>query len=519
MLRPIKGDNRGKQSIITATILVSLLVIVSKILGFVREAIIAAYFGANEYTDAFFLAQNMPSMLFPAVCNSVSIAFTSLYVKRINEDDVTGDLYGSRMLNASFILGVLLSVFGLIISPIIVPVFAPGFKGAQLELAILLTRLTMSAFSLTMLTYMLTAILNSRRFFIGAQIAGVLHNVVLILCLFVFGPGQSMEFLTITFVFGLFVQVLVLVLCCKNKFTYHFLVNPFHEETKRLVLLSTPILLGNCVSQINSIVDKMLSSTLGNGSVSSLSYATTLYTVVVSVFIMSLSSVLYPSLIDHIANNDKDGLSRDLIRSLLMLSLALFIISAISIYDSNTIVRIVFGRGNFDSIAVKNTSAALLFYCPCFVFYGIREALSKLFYAIQDSKTPMINSAVGVIVNIITSISLVRIMGIAGIALGTTVSAIVSSILLMISTRKRFAYIKLKKLYKPMLLQLLVATISVALLYGFDRFVIINSDIIRFSLHIIIGFTSYFIMLQFFGDEYSRLLVKKVVAIFNKKMN
>ena len=149
-----------KNNIITATIIVSIIAILGKFLGYAREAIIAAYYGANALTDAFFFAQGMPAMIFPAVCSSLSTAFISLYVSKTYQEGKTeGDRFASRALLASLTIAILLSCVALFILPIIVPIFAPGFKGTTLSLAINLSRIVMGSFALIMAHYMLTAVL------------------------------------------------------------------------------------------------------------------------------------------------------------------------------------------------------------------------------------------------------------------------------------------------------------------------------------------------------------------------
>lgn len=130
------------------------------------------------------------------------------------------------MLWASLLLSVVLSVAGIVCAPLLVPLFAPGFSQSQVTLATHLTRLTMAAFPLTMLQYMLSAILNAKKLFIGSQVAGLLYNIVIIAVTVVLGSRQSLDTLTLTIVAGVAVQILILVICCRGNFHATLRVSP-----------------------------------------------------------------------------------------------------------------------------------------------------------------------------------------------------------------------------------------------------------------------------------------------------
>lgn len=492
--------NARKNSIFRAGLLVALFALFSKCLGFLRETLIAAYFGATAETDAFFLAQNMPAMIFPAVCTSISTAFISLYVLRLTEKgERCGDRYASRMLWASLLLSIVLSVAGIVCAPLLVPLFAPGFSQSQVTLATHLTRLTMAAFPLTMLQYMLSAILNAKKLFIGSQVAGLLYNIVIIAVTVVLGSNQSLDTLTLTIVTGVAVQVLILVICCRGKFHATFRISPIHPDTRQLIRLTLPILLGNSIVQINSIVDKALGSTLPEGSLSALSYGNTLSGIVINVLIVSLSTVLYPTLTSDASTGDMETYGATLHRSLNVLSAILVPVTFITVLSAPNIVSIVYERGNFQQEAVAYTTIVLSCYAPMFVASGIREILTRGFFALQDSKTPMRNSAIGVGCNIVFSLAFVRWLGIAGIALGTSLSAYISAVLLFVSMHRRFPKLRLPAYCKKLLVQCLAGLVMAGVLVLFHRWYGFSSPLLQFAADTVVGAAVYFPLLFLTG--------------------
>lgn len=481
------------KTLLNTTIIVALLIITGKILGFVREAIIAGLYGATAETDAFFLAEGMPGMIFPAVCSSISTAFTSIYIKKMTESGkLDGDKYASRILTFSVYIGVVLGIIGATTAQFLVPIFAPGFSYEQSVLAIRLTRLTMGGFVLIMLQYMFRAIQNANKSYIMPQMAGGVYNVVIIIITLALGRGKSMDVLTLTVIFGLLIQVLTLMYGCKKRFSYTRKQKFITKEIKEILLLTSPILLGNSVVQLNTIVDKALGSTLEEGSMSALNYANSLSSIVTSVFVLSLSTVLFPTLTESAANKNVTEYRKTLMQSFRGLTMVLMPISVITFVECKDIVTIVYARGNFDQEAIKATSEVLRFYSLGFAFIGIREVFSRALFALQDTRTPMINSTIGVVCNIICSIALVRRFGITGIAIGTFISSLVSAMLLLWSVWRRVELLSIKEMLISFGKQLVAGAVSCGALILLARKLEEGYPLIRFAVLTLIGCLVYF---------------------------
>ena len=490
------------KSILSATIGVSFLIIVGKLLGFGRVALLAAFFGATADTDAFFFAQNMPEMIFPAVCNSLSMAFIPLYIYcKTKHGDVIGDRYASNMLCVTTVIGIILSITGIIIIPFIIPILAPGFVGYQVKLTVQLTRLTMGALVFTMINYMLCGILSSNKQYNSPQIATLFYSTTIIILLLLLGNNQSMVVLTWIVIFGLIIQVFVLFYLSRSCFNFSFSCSIKRSDIIQLLKLALPILLGSSLTELNAIVDKALGSTLPQGSLSALSYSNSLTGLVVSVFITALSTVLYPTMVTSMANENYQKFYYEINASLSVLSLLLIPISCITIISSKNIVSIAFGRGNFDNIAVEYTAVSLACYAPMFAFQGIREILTKAYFALKNTRTPAINSAIGVIFNVILSIILVHWFGIMGIALGTSISSAIIAGLLIYSIKSTLTDLKLKKFFVNFTIQLVVGIITLIILIGSHKLFNFDSVFIWFVVDSIVGFSSYFIILYVLGNK------------------
>ena len=403
-----------------------------------------------------------------------------------------GDKYASRILTFSVYIGIVLGIIGAATAQFLVPIFAPGFSYEQSVLAIRLTRLTMGGFVLIMLQYMFRAIQNANKSYIMPQMAGLFYNVVIIFITLVFGRGKSMDVLTLTVIFGLLIQVLTLMYGCKKRFSYTKKQKFISKEIKEILSLTSPILLGNSVVQLNTIVDKALGSTLEAGSLSALNYANGLSSIVTSVFVLSLSTVLFPTLTESAANKNVTEYRKTLMQSFRGLTMVLVPISVIAFVESKDIVTIVYARGSFDQEAIKATSEVLKFYSLGFAFIGIREVFSRALFALQDTRTPMINSTIGVVCNIIRSFALVRRFGITGIAIGTFISSLVSAMLLLWSVWRRVELLSIKEMLIYFGKQLVAGAVSFGALIFFARKLDEGYPLIRFAVMTLIGGLVYF---------------------------
>lgn len=516
-------SNKTAGNLLKATIGVSLFTIASKVFGFIREALVAAYYGSNSATDAYFLAQNMPKMLFPAICNSLSAAFLSIYVsKSVQESDLEGDKFASKALTVAALIAILLSAGGIIFAQWIVPVFAPGFDAETAQLATKLTQIVMVSFIMLMGQCMFAAILNARKLFVRVQLGSILLNVVIIAGIFIFGDTKDVAILTWTTVIGHTLQNILLFVFARKRFKFSMPRNVFDSDVKRMLRLALPILLGNSVYQINNIVDKNLASNLGEGAVSALSYSGTLNLLVVAVFITSLTTVLYPTLTRNAAEGKTDEYSSNLLNSISMIGIVIIPISIITFIFSDDIVRIVYERGEFDPEATRLTSAALKYYALGFVFTGVREMMIKGFYARENSKTPMINGIIAVGVNIVASVILSRYMGIAGIALGTAISGLLAAVLLLISMRRDLESVRISDKKKSLLSMLAAGIVCTGVLIGVDKLLISFSDmgtlgtLLRFVAAIVVGGGAYVAVLMLTKCEEVTMIAKYAKKMLSK---
>ena len=220
-----------------------------------------------------------------------------------------------------------------------------------------------------------------------------------------------------------------------------------------------PVLIGVAINQINTMVDRTLASTLVEGSISALNYANKLNGFVMALFITSVGAVIYPMLSRLSSEDNKEKFISSVVQSINSVILLVIPISIGAIVLATPIVKLLFQRGEFDARATSMTAIALIMYSIGMVAFGLRDIIGKVFYALKDTKTPMINGAIAMIMNIVLNIILVKYLQLAGLALATSISAIVCIFLLFGSLKKKIGYFGQDKIIKTTIKSIVAAVV------------------------------------------------------------
>ena len=223
--------------------------------------------------------------------------------------------------------------------------------------------------------------------------------------------------------------------------------------------LIIPVFIGVGVNQINSIVDRSLASTLGDGFITILNSANRLNGFVLGLFIATIAAVIYPTLSKLSNEEDKGKFVTSVAQSVNTVVLLIIPISIGAIVLAEPVVRIVFERGAFDAEATKMTAIALVCYSVGMIGFSLREILNKVFYSLQDTKTPMTNGALAMGMNIVLNIVLIKWAGHAGLALATSISGIICIVLLFRSLKKKIGYFGQDKILNTMIKSLIAAIV------------------------------------------------------------
>ena len=420
----------------TTTILM-IISLISKVLGFARESIIAYYFGGGMEAEAYFMANSVPGLIFATLSASISTTFIPMYTNLLIKDGRDdANRFANNIINIIGILSCVLLILGLVLSPRLVSLLAPGFSGELYDLTTQLTRILFIGSVFSMIASILTGILRSNDKFYGPAMTGFVINFIVISGTVLFSGKYGIYALTVASLLATILQTFMMMALVRDRYTYKPIVDFSDPLIKKLLLLIVPVLIGSGISQINRIVDKALASNLELGSISAINYSSRLVGFVDGIFTSTVMIVIYPFFSQMSARENYKDLNSYISRSINMFTMVMIPITMITIFYSTDIVTIVFKRGEFGAKDVSLTSFSLIFLAIGFLPYATRQVFNRAFYSMQDTKTSMINGAVAVTTNVVVDFMLIKSLRVGGLSLATSISYIASNIFYILAWRR-----------------------------------------------------------------------------------
>ncbi len=421
-----------RQSITEATILITLLATFSRILGFLREMMIAAFFGARKFTDSFVVAQAIPSILAGLVAGAVSSVFIPLYAEwREKYGKEESERFASILLSNIFIILLFVTILSYILSPIIISILAPGFNEETRNLSIYLSYIMLPSIIFWGTYGLISGIFNSQRSFFLPNFSGVIGNIIFIIFIFFLHKSLGIYVLAWGSLANVVFQyVILLPYLSKIGFHLKWELNFKYEGLKKALYLIGPIFIAQSIGLINMAVDRIFGSYLPEGSISALNYASRIYNLPLTLFVNALATATYTEFAFNAQSEDLSNLKTSMEKSL---RAALFLIIPSTfgfIFLSKPIVQLAFERGLFDSLATRRTSESLIFYSLGLISMSINTILVRIFFSLHDTKIPTKISIIALIFNIILNFIFIKPLAHMGLALATSLASIIASILL-----------------------------------------------------------------------------------------
>lgn len=449
-----------------STLYLMIATLASKILGFAREIVLASLYGTSIYSDVYITALNIPSVIFSSIGLAISTAFIPIYFEiNCNEGKEKAHEFISNVLNIISLISIIVSLLGFILSKYLVKLFAIGFEGDALNLCISFVKIMIFGIIFIALYNIMASILQINNNFIVPGLIGIPYNIIIIISM-ILSKKNNIHILALGTLFGMFMQFMFqLPFVLKSGYRYKRIFKIRDKYIKKALFLVGPVFIGVAATQINAMLDRTLASTLMEGSISALNYANRLNGFIMALFITSVSSVIYPKISKFSSESNREEFNNYISKSINSVILIVMPISIGAMILSTPIIKVLFYRGEFGSEAVSMTSIALKFYSIGMVGVGLREILNKVFYSIQDTKTPMRNGIISMVINIVLNLILVKKFEYAGLALATSISAIVCIFLLFVSLKKKIGYFEEDKIMRTTLKSIVSSAIMGVVTY------------------------------------------------------
>lgn len=417
---------KGKttRTVAQTALLMSLLTLGSKLLGFVREMVMAGFFGTSYITDSYVMALAIPSIIFAGFFSAINTAYLPLY-SRIAEKEGSerGLLFTSQSMNMAFVIAAVSAVAGICFSDQIVSIFASGFTGEKAELTSKFLKISFSYALFTSQVGLLEAYLRYKNVFLAPIIIGYLQNAIVIVVIFI-SAIYDHTLLAWGWMLAYIVQLIATrFISGKFAFKYTFIVR-FGKTAKKVAALSLPVFVGSYIHQINVFIDKTLASRLPEGSVAALNYGNLLVGLITGLTISIMMTVIYPKMTQAQALEEYQSFNKMVSTGFNLICIIAIPFSLGAMLYSQQVVQIIYERGAFDPTSTALTSTAFLFYSAGMLFTSLNILFTQTYYSIHDMKTPMVCGAIGVIINVVLNLILVRFMAHGGLALATSIASI-----------------------------------------------------------------------------------------------
>lgn len=427
--------------------LVSFMTMLSRVVGFVRDLLIAQFFGAQAGIDAFFVAFKIPNFMrrlfAEGAFSQAFVPVLSEYQKTRNERDLK--VFISHITGNLFFVLLALTALCVLLSPIIIMIFAPGFDhdGERYMLASFMLKITFPYLLLISMTALSGAVLNTFGRFGVPSFTPVLLNIAMIVSALYLSPYFHPPVIALAwgvFLGGIIQLIFQIPFLVKAKLFVWPAMNWQDSGVKRVLILMVPALFGVSVAQINLLLDTVFASFLRVGSVSWLYYSDRLTFFPLGVFGVAIATVILPHLSRKHATHSSDSYSQSLdwgIRLILMIALPSTL--ALLLF-SKPLLTALLAYGKFTSFDVMMTRKSLMTFSIGLAAFMLIKVLGSAFYATQNIKTPVKVGACAMLVNTFFCLVLIKPLAHAGLALASSLAGWMNALTLLVLLIKRGIY-------------------------------------------------------------------------------
>jgi putative peptidoglycan lipid II flippase len=420
----------------------------SRVLGLVRDQVLAALFGAGNDMDAFIVAFRIPNLVRDLFAEgAMSAAFVPTFTRHLTlHGKADAWRLGNNVVNALILITGALVVVGIVFADPLVTLYAGDYANipGKLELTIQLTRVMLPFLTLAALAAAMMGMLNSLHHYFVPALAPATFNIATIACalaltpLFMTAGVPAIGAIAVGALLGGIGQVALQWRPLRSEgFRYRPLIDWSDPGLRRVLLLMGPGTLGLAATQVNLFVNTLLATAEGTGAVSWLTYAFRLMYLPIGVFGVSIATAVLPAAARHAALDDARAVRQEVSRGLGLMMLLNVPATVGLIALATPIVRLLFERGRFLPADTAATAAALQLYAIGLVGYSAARIASPVFYAIGKNRVPVAVSVGSIVVNVTASVLLVDRLGFRGLALGTSIAALIHGLMLLILLRRQ----------------------------------------------------------------------------------
>lgn len=473
-LERIKNVFSSKQnSVFSAASIIMIMIVASRILGLVRQRVLAHFFDANDLS-LFFAAFRLPDLLFEVlVWGTFSSAFIPVFTKSLQKGRKNAWKIAGSVTNISLIIFVILATFIIIFADKLYGLFVPGFEMADRDQVVLIARILFAAQGFFVISYVLSAVLESLKRFLVPAIAPLFYNLGIIFGTLFFSPKLGLLGPTIGVLIGAFLHFLIqLPLAYKLGFRFS-LKTRITPEVRKIGKLALPRLVEVSFLQIAKTIELSLATLISTASYTYFTFGNTIQLLPVGLFGISIAKAALPTLSRQ--SEKIEEFKKTLFNALRQMFFLILPVSTFLIVLRIPIVRLIYGTDIFSWESTVQTGLVVSAFAFGIIFQATSSILARSFYALHDTKTPVLVSVSTITINIVADLLLVKVfhLPIWGLAAAFSFSSFLQSLLLYIFLIKKIGDGDSVKKFSPALKSVISSAISGSVMYFllkiFDR--------------------------------------------------
>lgn len=513
----------NKKNILISSIAVTLLTLFIKVLGVIKQSVIAYVCGATLESDMFFVATGIISQLSVALFSAISISLLTTFSKAKQEE---GEEKANKIVSCAIKVFIpITAIIVLLINCLAYPIaylLAPSYSQESLLVLATYIRILSIALVPSCLYLIINVPLENDKVFLPGKMQGFFLNLfIIIAAVFLYKPLGIIS-LVIAFLLSMITQVVFVAMIARKRFKFHFGKTDSFVYVKKILLLSLPLIIGNAAYEINDIVDKKIALSLGDGAASILNYGASINEIVTGIIVSSVSVVLFANFASWVAENKTDKLSEVLKNSLTYLFVLILPLMLICILSGDVIIKILYGRGKFSESDIGDiyylTSGVVIGYAAGFIFQSVRAIVVKAYYAFNNTVLPTVTGVISVVLNIALSIILSKPLGVMGIALATSIGMAFSSFILLLFIKKILPSFRFRALLPETVKSLAAILLSGSAFWLLNRFTDYNVYL-KFIVNCAALLVLYTAFLGLFRSETLKGLLKRLKRDRNGEEN
>jgi len=506
--------NSGSRQIARAAGVVMAAFVVSRLFGVLRDIVIAAQLGTSDAADAYRTAFLIPDLIFTLIAGgALASAFIPTFTSYLANDDREGAWrLASGVINLLLVAIGIVAALACVFAPALAFALAPGYAPDKQALTVSLMRVMLICPVVFGVSGLIMGILNAQQDFLLPGLAPSAYNLGIILGAWLLIPSIGPMGAALGAVAGallhLLVQVPGLVRC---KMHYSPVLSLRDPGIRRVLWLMGPRVFGLAVVQLNFMVESNLASWLGTGAVAALNYAWRVMLLPQGVFAQSVATAAFPTFADQTARGQKQAMSESLAATLRAIVFVTLPAAAGLLLLRVPVVQALFERGKLQNSSTEAVALALMFYAPGLVAHSGIEIITRAFYALHDTRTPVYIGVAAMLANLVFSLALIRPMQIAGLALANSMAAYIELVLLMGFIRPRVGGLGGARTGLALGKAALAALVMSAAVWAFLEFAPLSSAILRGGIGVVTGGVVYAATSLLVGADEGKAVIRMVL--------